>query len=288
MIDYVLKAPASGPVFIEILDAAGATVRRYASTDPVERPDASTAPVPLYWYRPPMVVGTTAGMHRFTWDLHYQPVPGGGGRGGGGGLPIAAVPFDTVSPPNAPWVMPGTYTVKLTVDGRTYAQPLTVRMDPRVKTPASALVLQFSLSKKLYDGALEAQAALQQVRNVRAQVKLAAGKAGQSAVSKTLSAFDAKAAALEGTAGGGFGGGGAQAGGGAVESLAGIGSSLTSLMALLQGADAAPTSQAMAAVGDRRRALADLLDRWAALKTADLGALNAQLKAAGLAEIALR
>ena len=81
---------------------------------------------------------------------------------------------------------------------------------------------------------------------------------------------------------------GAQAGGGAAESLAGIGSSLTSLMALLQGADAAPTSQAMAAVGDRRRALADLLDRWAALKAADLGALNAQLKAAGLAEIALR
>ncbi len=68
------------------------SVRRYSSADRAENPDAATAPVPMYWYRPPHPLATAAGMHRFTWDLHYQPLVGGGGRGG---LPIAAVPRTT-------------------------------------------------------------------------------------------------------------------------------------------------------------------------------------------------
>jgi len=114
IIDYTLKTAVSGPVTIEILDTAGTLVRRYASSDPVETVDPATAAVPLYWYRPAQRLATSPGMHRFTWDLHYQPLPGGGGRGG---LPIAAVPFNTAAPPNAPWVAPGQNTVRLTVDG---------------------------------------------------------------------------------------------------------------------------------------------------------------------------
>ena len=48
--------PAGGSVMLEILDNAGKTMRRYASTDPVQRVDASNAPVPLYWYRPPQIL----------------------------------------------------------------------------------------------------------------------------------------------------------------------------------------------------------------------------------------
>ena len=111
-------------------------VRRYTSTDPVFRPDPATSTLPLYWFRPPMVLSTSAGMHRFTWDVHYQPLPSGGGRGAGMSLPIAAVGYNTVPAPTTPWVNPGQYTVKLTVNGRTYSQPITVKQDPRVKTPA--------------------------------------------------------------------------------------------------------------------------------------------------------
>src|SRR5262249_32842101 len=67
----------------------GRLVRRYASSDPAERADPATAPVPVYWYRPPQPLPTTPGMHRFLWDLHYQPLRIAAGRGG---LPIAAVP----------------------------------------------------------------------------------------------------------------------------------------------------------------------------------------------------
>jgi photosystem II stability/assembly factor-like uncharacterized protein len=177
IIDYTLKSAANGPVTLEILDAKGALVRRYSSADPVDRPDPATAAVPLYWYRPLRALPATAGMHRVTWDFHYQPLPGGGGRGG---LPIAAVPFNTVAPPNAPWAAPGMYTVKLTVDGKSYTRPLTLKLDPRVKATAAGQATADRLAKALYDGVNDAQAALQEVRGLRAAVKLAKDQAGQA------------------------------------------------------------------------------------------------------------
>ncbi|MEI6245568.1 MAG: hypothetical protein WCQ64_11045, partial [Acidobacteriota bacterium] len=88
ILNYYLAADANGPVTIEVFHADGKLARRYASTDVVPQlPDPKiNAPLPLYWYRAPQHVSTTAGMHRFIWDVHYQPLPGvGGGRGG---LPI--------------------------------------------------------------------------------------------------------------------------------------------------------------------------------------------------------
>jgi photosystem II stability/assembly factor-like uncharacterized protein len=280
IIDYCLKSAASGPITIEVFDAAGKLVRRYSSDDRIDLPDPATAPVPLYWYRPPQVLSTAPGMRRFIWDLHYQPISGAGGRGG---LPIAAVAHNTVPAPNSPWVAPGQYTVKLTVNGRSYTQPLTVKIDPRVNTPPAGLSEQFRLSKLMYDGIQETQAALQQLRAIRAQVKAAQERTGQSTLSQALSAFDQKAAALEGGGfGGGRGGGGFGAAAGGPETLASISGSLGSLMGLLQGADRAPTSQAAAAVAERRQALSALMARWTALKSQDLAALNAQLKQANL------
>ena len=51
--------------------------------------------------------------------------------------------------------MPGTYTVRLTVGGKSIEQPLVVKMDPRVTTPAAGLEQQFKLSMECYDGADE-------------------------------------------------------------------------------------------------------------------------------------
>jgi predicted amidophosphoribosyltransferase len=70
--------------------------------------------------------------------------------------------------------------------------------------------------------------------------------------------------------------------------LAGISGSLSSLMGLLQGADAGPTSQALAAVTERRQALSDLMGKWKVLKAQDLANLNAQLKAANLPAIEIK
>src|SRR5947208_1769485 len=81
--------------------------------------------------------------------------------------PIAAVPHDTPPAPTSPWVAPGQYTVKLTVDGKSLTQPLTVKMDPRVNTPPVGLAQQFTLSKQLYDGVLAAQKAQDEIARLR-------------------------------------------------------------------------------------------------------------------------
>ena len=123
---YYLKSAASGEIALEIFDSGNALVRRFSSADkPVPPPPAlNVAPE---WLRPFQPLSTAAGMHRFVWDLHAAPRPGGGGRGG---PPISAIYRDTPLAQGA-WMPPGTYTVKLTVDGRTYTAPLVVKPDPR-------------------------------------------------------------------------------------------------------------------------------------------------------------
>ncbi len=247
IVDYYLAKDAAGPVTLEVLDAAGVVIRKYSSTDPVPEigPDY---PVPTYWVRPGRSLPATAGMHRWTWDMRYQPLAGGGGRGG---LPIAAIAHDTAPVPNSIWAAPGQYRVRLTVDGKSYTQPLTLRMDPRVKTPAPGLQQQFTLSKALYDDIAGAQKASQQIRAAREQ-------AGATAFAQRL-------IELEGASGGG-GRGGRGAAPAGPDSINGVAAALNSLMSTLQGADVTPTAQLVSAVAERRAALAKLMAKWTALK----------------------
>jgi len=144
ILDYHLASPASA-VTLEILDSSGALVRRFSSSDEAA-PPKDTGNVPWYWIRPPRVLATTAGMHRFVWDLHYPPFPPKTPS-----FPIAAIVGNTPPEESSPWVLPGTYTVRLTADGTTATQPLVVQMDPRVKTSREGLEQQFALSMKVYE-----------------------------------------------------------------------------------------------------------------------------------------
>jgi photosystem II stability/assembly factor-like uncharacterized protein len=123
IIDYYLRSPASGPVTLEILDPAGVLIRRYSSEDRTPPVNPDTLDIPASWrpaHEPP---AATAGMHRWVWDLRPTPAADPGGQSGGddfeGRRPAA--------------LLPGTYTVKLTVGNRSYTQPLRVLMDPRLK-----------------------------------------------------------------------------------------------------------------------------------------------------------
>jgi photosystem II stability/assembly factor-like uncharacterized protein len=122
MIDYHLKSAASGPVTLEILDPSGETIRRFSSEDRTPPVDPSKLNIPPFWVRTPEPLKTSAGMHRWVWDLRPTPPAEGRAAGGGG--------FGSRS--GAP-VLAGTYTVKLTVGGQSYTQPLRVLMDPRLK-----------------------------------------------------------------------------------------------------------------------------------------------------------
>src|SRR5204863_14216 len=141
IIDYLLKAGSE--VTIEILDGGGKVVRRFSSGDRTE-PVTDDGNVPRWWIRPARRPSSDAGLHRFVWDLHW-PAP----AALEGGYSIAAVPRDTPKEPRGPWALPGQYTVRLTAAGRSLTRPLTVRMDPRVKTPEAGLRQQFALSQRL-------------------------------------------------------------------------------------------------------------------------------------------
>jgi len=156
------------------------------------------------------------------------------------------------------------------VNGKSYTQPLTLKMDPRVTTPPLGLTQQFTLSTQLYDGVTAVQKAQQEIATLRERSAKALAErnaaADRSPERLALQQLTEKLRALEGQPGGGFGGGrgGAPEG---PETLASISGTLVQLMNLLQGADVTPTTQLVTAVGQRRAALNKLLAQWTSLKS---------------------
>ena len=143
ILDYVLAAQSAAPVTLEILDESGALVRRFTSDDPPE-PLVDPLVVAPYWVRPPRVPPATPGMHRFVWDLRFPPP-----RSKQHEYPISAIPGDTPKEPLGPLVLPGTYIVKLTADGKALTRALTVKPDPRVRMSPSDLAAQLALLRRL-------------------------------------------------------------------------------------------------------------------------------------------
>jgi photosystem II stability/assembly factor-like uncharacterized protein len=144
MIDYYLNTNSSGPVKLEILNAKGEIIRTFTSNDTLYTiPEVN---IPLYWIRPQQILAATAGAHRFLWDMKYAPlnVPAA--------YPMTAIKHNTPPDATAPWVMPGNYKIRLTVDGKIQEQPITITMDPRVKTSTTQWQRQHDLSMICYEG----------------------------------------------------------------------------------------------------------------------------------------
>src|SRR5438270_5379476 len=243
MIDYYIGRASTGPLTLEIKDASGTTVRRYSSDDklPAEDPLLN---IPAYWVRPPQKLANDPGLHRFLWDIHYNPVPGVTPQ-----YPIAAVYRNTAPSPTSPWAMPGTYTVVLMVGGKKYEQPLRLGMDPRVKTPTADLAQQFQLSKQMYDEWLALNAITDDARRIRGQITELRAKITDATLKSRV---DALAEKIQGVAGagspGGFGGGGG--GAAARTTAASVSGRVRALFNLIEEADVAPTTQVAAAVPD--------------------------------------
>lgn len=125
VIDYYLKAAATGPLTVEILDAAGAVIRTYISTATPAPENNQT--ISILWRNALEPLGTSAGMHRVTWDL--RATGAGGRRGGGAGAAGAGGAGGRGAAPAGP--LTGTFTVRLTANGQTKTQTLTVKPDPR-------------------------------------------------------------------------------------------------------------------------------------------------------------
>ncbi|MBI3504197.1 MAG: glycoside hydrolase, partial [Proteobacteria bacterium] len=301
ILDYFLPADAKGPVELDILDAAGKVVRSYSSADAAlnphpaidmaaydkvcqARPTATYCGLPLYWPARPLALSTGAGMHRFAWDLRYEPLPVENIEDAGDEGATGAVPHATYDDANAPWAPAGAYTVRLTVDGKTYTQPLTLRMDPRVKTSVAALAQVATLSKEMYDGAVAAHAASRQARALVAQLGTLTGE-GVDAFKAQIESLAPAPALGRGGRRGGFGRRGGA--GGTVVTLDAASNAMLGAAMSMQGADVAPTDREVAACAAARKQGATVLPKWNALRTTGLAAFNAKRKAAGLPGVTL-
>jgi photosystem II stability/assembly factor-like uncharacterized protein len=176
IIDYHLSSDATGLVRLEILDASGQMVRRYTSDDkPYALPEDNTPP---YWLRPQQILSGKKGAHRFLWDLHCDeldlPIS----------FPISATYKNTAPESRSIWVMPGTYSAKLTVDGKSTTHPLKVRMDPRVTMTPTELQKQYDLSRQCYDGIKQCQAWM--VANMANKEKLGSVKRLHDNLARTM------------------------------------------------------------------------------------------------------
>jgi hypothetical protein len=217
-------------------------------------------------------------MHRFVWDLHYPPPDALEHE-----YPMSAIYRDTPRYPLGPPVLPGRYTVKLTVNGKTHSQPLNINMDPRVKTSLSGLRQQFDLESRVAHAMRRDYQAVQQVRGLRDQLK-ALQKSGPAQLTSEIAEVEKKLADMEGT-GGGYGAAILSTPQG--RGLTRLNAGLAELLGIVDSADVPPTTQAVKMFGEVEAALGQQLAALEQITEKDIPALNGRLKQAGAALLTL-
>jgi photosystem II stability/assembly factor-like uncharacterized protein len=277
-IDYYVGSAVRDTLELEIVNAAGKVVRTYSSADRVLNPDPARDPdaydrvcqenpkapdcnLPLYWAAPSFALPTSQGMHRVVWDLRYNPIPVERENLAEDESGNGAVPHRTFPAMDAPWAPPGAYTVRLTAGGKKYEQPLTLRLDPRVTTPAAGLAQLSALSTEMYENAVAARAAYARARALRERLESAratnagslAEKVDALAPAKTDSDADARRDPR-----------GAKPD--APQTLESVSEQLIAAAMAMQGADNAPTANQIAACRRASASYSAIMARWNALE----------------------
>ncbi len=274
MIDYLLPRNAK-EVTLEIVDQSHNSVRKYSSTDRPEIVDERELRIPTYWIRPQLHLSAGAGIHRFVWDMHYAP-PDSLPRS----YPISAILHNTPSQPIGPWVQPGTYTVSLTVDGKHVDQPMTVKMDPRVKASDEVLRRQFDFSMRCSAGLRQLQESTGHIHRLQTQIDGALGKVTGASLRDSLTSLKKRLNALEGS---GVPNGvdvmyfTAENGSSVKETMSGLQTKLLYLMVLLQSADAQPTVAQVNACIEEDGVLRAMMGWWNDFQTVGLSTVNEEL-----------
>ncbi len=264
VIDYMIAGETHGPVQLAIFDADGGIVRRYSSAD---RPDttngggAEAGSTP----QPSSILSTTLGMHRFTWSMHYPP---------------AAFTRQTSPYADGAWAPPGQYTIELDVDGTQYTQTLTLVPDPRVEIPASAYVAEFELTRRVESREADVAEAMDAASALRALLRERLNTADAKSA-ELLGAYIAQLDELIGVPPGVVPAAARPAPTSARWNLALLARALERLHVAVDGADAAPSADAVAGYAKLALLVDSSVRHWSTLKSVELAALNDKLVASG-------
>lgn len=162
----------NAPISLEILDQKGQVVRKYPpKTQPGEEAgdDEGFGPRPAERGLP-----TDAGLNRFVWDMHYE-----------GATKVPRSPLWAGST-DGPEALPGAYQVRLTVNGKQYTAPLEIVPDPRLKVTQQDLEKQFDLLLKIRERVTQTHEAVNQIRDIRAQITALNKRLENQAQGKTV------------------------------------------------------------------------------------------------------
>ena len=169
IVDYYLSHKPDGPIQLQVFDSHGNLVRTISSTLP---PPIEGQAYPRYWLASPesRALSTQIGMNRVNWDLRYNPPPAFQHDLENQMNMVAGT---TTPGPHGPQVIPGVYTLKLTVDGKVYTRHVTVMNDPRVgQSPAlmAELRAQNHLTMLAYHGMQQTYEGHGEVEAVKTQL----------------------------------------------------------------------------------------------------------------------
>jgi len=271
MIDYFLKSAASD-IELEIFDSEKNLVHKFSSDDkhddkhPEKHP---SLPIAERWFPKPESLQTTPGMHRFVWNLTW----GSSGE--------SMVDEDSESRnPSGPKAVPGTYQVRLTVDGRTQSDSLKIIMDPRSPATPEILQQQLRLGQEIFAEVRNARRVLAEIGSVEKQVADIEQMVDEKheALKRALADAQLEIAKIrsnqEITP--------QQPGGlqdGYIE--------LTAALRVVKGGDRAVPSQAIAVYKESSQQVKEGIVQWTAFKQTKLPQLNQKLREGNLAPIAI-
>ena len=214
----------------------------------------------------PPTTSMAAGLNRTTWNLAY---PG-------------AVTFPGMvlwgATTNGPTALPGTYQVRLTVDGQSQTQPLVIRKHPLRNTPDADVAEQFNLALQIRDKISEANNAVIQIRKIKEDVKdrLAKSQDGQlkAAAERLVTGLSAVEQDIYQVKN--------QSGQDPLNYPIKTNNRLASLLGMTLRGEGKPTANIYPIFEDLKKELKAETDRLQQVLTRDLAAFNAEAKRAGV------
>jgi photosystem II stability/assembly factor-like uncharacterized protein len=258
--DYYL-AHAANHVKLEVFDSNHELVRNFSSDDSREQ-KLLPRPIADRWFPKPAIVETSAGMHRYIWNLAWGK-PETSDRDTGNedyGL-------------RGPRVIPGNYEVRITVDGKSQSQPLHVIMDPRSPSTVQELDHQVRLGRQVYAEAISASRAIAEIGAVQKQIADITTRLDDrhADLKSSVSGLQAKLASLLS---------GVNPASAPSMGLESASAQLASALSVIESGDRAVPSQAVTAYQEASQAARSWIAQWKQCKAAEIPHLNDELRKA--------
>jgi photosystem II stability/assembly factor-like uncharacterized protein len=248
MLDYFLHDNAR-LVTLEVYNAANQLVRRYSSA---EQPSGKHAKLPIAerWFPAPQRLESSAGMHRFVWDLRWNSSGD------------ALNEDDDTTPPKGPRVVPGDYTVKFTADDASLTRKLAVTMDPRTSATPAVLAEQERLAREIYAVTMQSRKVVSETSTIQKQLEL------MKSPSTTTASFLASLTKIT-------------TGDKSVMGLDSANAALLAALRVVEGGNRETPPQAIELYRQAKQAFQQRAAEWQKLKTSELPQVNLELQKSG-------